>query len=110
MIKKILFTSVLSIIFLSSNITFAQDNEGYPHGVLSSNGKRFVLGQISQLARDQYMLDTETGRLWQIVQGEKGNTVLQMVPYVMLNGGLSLVAPSAENEVKSIPPATENKK
>lgn len=36
--------------------------------VLASPGGRYVFGQISPARRDQYMLDTQTGRLWQIVQ------------------------------------------
>lgn len=36
--------------------------------VLSSASGRFVFGQISEYRRDQYLLDTQTGRLWQIVQ------------------------------------------
>lgn len=49
-------------------------------GVLSSANGRFVYGQISNLRRDQYMLDTQTGRLWQIVK-EKGseNTVSKLL-------------------------------
>ena len=32
--------------------------------VLSATGGRYVFGQISESRRDQYMLDTQTGRLW----------------------------------------------
>ncbi|CAH1092829.1 hypothetical protein [Candidatus Nitrotoga sp. 1052] len=32
--------------------------------MLSSPGGRFVFGQISDFRRDQFMLDTQTGRLW----------------------------------------------
>lgn len=32
--------------------------------MLSSPGGRFVFGQISEFRRDQFMLDTQTGRLW----------------------------------------------
>ncbi|MDE2106171.1 MAG: hypothetical protein KGL39_53620 [Patescibacteria group bacterium] len=35
--------------------------------VLQSPGGRFVFGQVSEFRRDQYMLDTQTGRLWAIV-------------------------------------------
>lgn len=35
---------------------------------LSSASGRYVFGQISDFRRDQYMLDTLTGRLWRIVQ------------------------------------------
>lgn len=34
---------------------------------ISSQGGRFVFGQVSDFRSDQYMLDTQTGRLWQIV-------------------------------------------
>lgn len=34
--------------------------------MLSSLGGRFVFGQISDYRRDQFMLDTQTGRLWKI--------------------------------------------
>jgi len=33
-------------------------------GALSSAGGRYVFGQISESRRDQYLLDTLTGRLW----------------------------------------------
>lgn len=41
---------------------------------LSTPNGRFVLGQISDFRSDQYLLDTQTGRLWQAVEmtDEKG--------------------------------------
>ncbi len=61
----------------------------------SANG-RFVFGQISDFRSDQYMLDTQTGRLWQIVErtDEKGTTtgrVLQVVPFYSVDGKLGLL-------------------
>jgi hypothetical protein len=57
---------------------------------LSTTNGRFVFGQISDFRSDQYMLDTQTGRLWQITEStnDKGNTqrVLQIVPFANLNG------------------------
>jgi hypothetical protein len=35
--------------------------------ILSSASGRYVFGQISDFRRDQYMLDTQTGRLWRVV-------------------------------------------
>lgn len=63
--------------------------------VLSSQGGRYVFGQVSSYRRDQYMLDAETGRLWRMTcvshesktdakatgPGECGLTVLDPVPY-----------------------------
>lgn len=44
---------------------FAQKPESAPK-VLSASGGRYVFGQISDFRRDQYMLDTQTGRLWKL--------------------------------------------
>ena len=66
---------------------------------LSSEGGRFVFGQISEFRRDQYMLDTRTGRLWRAMlrslnpdgtpaPGE-GALVLEPVPYQDAKGALS---------------------
>jgi hypothetical protein len=59
------------------------------HGALSSSNGRYVFGQISEFRKDQFMLDTQTGRLWQIVQmgyknadGTEGSyTMLNSIPY-----------------------------
>lgn len=40
-------------------------------GQLSAAGGRYVFGQISAMRRDQYLLDTQTGRVWQLVCAEK---------------------------------------
>lgn len=62
---------------------------------MSTEGGRFVFAQISDMRRDQYMLDTKTGRLWQVVErtvpradgkGTTSYTVLQPVPYTDDNG------------------------
>jgi hypothetical protein len=52
-----------------------------------------VFGQISEFRKDQYMLDTKTGRLWRIVMATVGEgenksevTVLEPIPYVGQNG------------------------
>jgi hypothetical protein len=58
--------------------------------VLTAPGGRYAFGQISRLGRDQYMLDTQTGRLWQLVcvQQSEGQdktckaTVLQSIDYL----------------------------
>ena len=52
-----------------------------PQGVLSSPAGRFVFGQISASSKDQYMLDTATGRLWRIGESGKLGTYLEPIPY-----------------------------
>lgn len=56
--------------------------------VMAAPGGRYVFGQISNGRRDQFMLDTQTGQLWQLVcmhsaQGEPAcsRTTLQAVQY-----------------------------
>ena len=51
------------------------------HEVLSSNNGRFVFGQISDSSKDQFMLDTLTGRLWQIAESGDVGLYLREVPY-----------------------------
>ena len=50
--------------------------------ILSSYNGRYVVGEISNSRKDQFLLDTKTGRLWQIVVGEEGNRKLQPVPFI----------------------------
>lgn len=69
--------------------------------VLASSNGRYVFGQVSEYRRDQYMLDTQTGRLWQIVlrKGKNpdgseaagdGFSILDPVPYSDINGKLGV--------------------
>lgn len=61
-------------------------------------GQRYVFGQISEYRRDQYLLDTKTGRLWQKVctkSGEKSSSddclaVLQVIPFITPDDKYSL--------------------
>ena len=56
--------------------------------VLGSGGGRYVFGQISDSSKDQFMLDTLTGRLWRI--GETSSGVhLKEIPYRDDKGKLS---------------------
>lgn len=68
---------------------------------LSAQNGRYVFGQISEYRRDQYMLDTQTGRLWQIVTRTPKNvdgadasgdgfTILSPVPYTAIDGKLGV--------------------
>lgn len=63
---------------------------------LATLNGRFIFGQVSDFRSDQYMLDTQTGRLWQLVErtDDKGNTIgraLQIVPFASGEGKLGLV-------------------
>jgi len=57
--------------------------------VLGCAGGRFVFGQISDSSKDQYMLDTHTGRLWRIGESSDVGTHLRVIPYKDEEGKVS---------------------
>lgn len=81
--------SALILLGLFSKAALAEDparNQTQQKNLSSQNG-RFVFGQISGLARDQYMLDTQTGKLWQLTlsdsydaEGKKNGTYTFLNP------------------------------
>ena len=52
--------------------------------VLSSQGGRYVFGQIYQMRKDQYLLDTQTGRMWVMVADKDGNPMLQSIYFATI--------------------------
>lgn len=42
---------------------------------------RFQLVQLGEFARNQYLLDTETGDVWNIVNDKDGDKIFQTVPF-----------------------------
>ena len=84
-----------SILLLSVSATAQEPVKVQPPAqkVLSSSSGRFVFGQISDFRRDQFLLDTQTGRLWQMVssgEGENARLVLQPVRFVGADGEYTL--------------------
>lgn len=59
------FLALLRAVLFSSQ-SFAQAASGSKRGAGTKNG-RFQLIQLSDFRRDQYLLDTETGHMWQPV-------------------------------------------
>jgi hypothetical protein len=72
--------------------------------VLSAAGGRFVFGQISDSGKDQFMLDTLTGRLWRIGESSDVGMHLKPIPYRIEDGKYSPV-PDGPAEVKTKEPA-----
>lgn len=68
------------LILLLAICAFAEEHRA----PLSAPGGRFVFGQTSEFRRDQFMLDTQTGRLWQIVMSRDSLLSLQGIPYESL--------------------------
>ena len=59
--------------------------------ILSSDNGRFVFGQISGSSKDQFMLDTATGRLWRIGATGKLGTFLKSIPYRNAKGECTML-------------------
>lgn len=89
-IKKIFSTATICIPLIAGVQTVSGQGFGMlsqpvpeqkTHPCLAAGGGRYVFGQISDSSKDQFMLDTLTGRLWRI--GETGTVglFLQSVPY-----------------------------
>jgi hypothetical protein len=58
-------------------------------GVLATSNARYVFGQVSDSSKDQFMLDTFTGRLWRIAESGKLGTHLKAVLYCVEDGQCS---------------------
>lgn len=68
--KKII---ILAFIFMS---LYAEQK-----AVLSSPSGKFVLGQISDFRKDQFLLNTQTGEIWQLVIDRNDSLKLSRVLY-----------------------------
>ena len=66
-----------------------QVQQGPLHGSLCAANGRFVFGQISDSGKDQFMLDTLTGRLWRIAERGDIGLYLTRVPYRTQDGKTS---------------------
>lgn len=79
--------TVLAAILAIAPAAFAQNN--YTAGTALSGNGRFVLGQISAYRKDQFVIDTQTGRVWRLVclrgnpaADECGRTAFQPTTYL----------------------------
>ena len=72
--------------------------------ILSAAGGRFVFGQISDSGKDQFMLDTLTGKLWRIGESSDVGMHLRPIPYRMEDGKYSPI-PDGVQESKPKEPA-----
>jgi len=71
--------------------THAQER---PAAVLSASGGRFVFGQASQHRADQFLLDTQTGRMWRLVSAGAGGGADYLEPvYVLTLAGTKMPFP-----------------
>ncbi|MBN1832839.1 MAG: hypothetical protein JW896_12095 [Deltaproteobacteria bacterium] len=98
--KKLLMLIVtwsLTFLFCSENVPAQtlgaqqQRSEKPRQEVLFSENGRFIFGQISDSSKDQFMLDTLTGRLWRIAETGEIGMFLRAIPYRNDEGEMTYV-------------------
>lgn len=79
--NKRLVIALLSIFFAAQ--AQAEPQSHAETQVLKTEAGRYVFGQVNSSAKNQFMLDTQTGRLWNVLAKRDGpGFVLQPVEYV----------------------------
>lgn len=82
---------VLSMFFIVSLALSAESSFQSLH----SGNNRFVFGQVGPARADQYLLDTQTGRMWYLtVDSETGQKYLESIIFPSLDGKSQSLTPS----------------
>lgn len=83
----LVFLAIVSTSAIADDVVKVQPPQ---QKMLSTPSGRFVFGQISDMRADQFMLDTQTGRLWQVIVWNdadgKASKQLTAVPYSDIKG------------------------
>jgi hypothetical protein len=93
----LIVTWSLPFLFCPENVlaqtlgTQQQRSEKSRQEILFSENGRFVFGQISDSSKDQFMLDTVTGRLWRIAETGEIGIFLRAIPYRNDEGEMTYV-------------------
>lgn len=99
---------IIFILASFSSFGFAEESDltkSTQQKVLSTANGRYVFGQVSEFRRDKFLLDTQTGRLWELVVDNKEQHMLQPVKFIqLLSFGDSAIpdSPQAVVEYKEI--------
>jgi len=97
--KYLLVVTVLGMVALSARSTGDQSLPARG-SVLSSGNGRFAFGQISDFRRDQFMLDTQNGRLWMVVKIKNDTEVLRAVYYMSEDDIASILPPDQDQTLR----------
>jgi hypothetical protein len=76
--------NVLIAVLIMAAIVSSQESKSTGR-ILGSSTGRYVLGQISDNAKEQFLFDTQTGRLWRLTMTDDSMMVLKEIPYVDIN-------------------------
>jgi len=82
-----LIVSVIIVCIMASSIVLASGPVS-KNRILEGSGK-FAFGQISDFRQDQYLLDSDSGRLWRIVKSDRIGTTLEEIPFLRGNDSYS---------------------
>jgi len=64
-------------------------------GMIGSDNGRYVYGQVGEMREDQYLLDTQTGRMWQkYVDKDSGESFLKEI------GRQNIIDPDTEKKIR----------
>ena len=98
--SKIVLIFGIIIILIAITVGYSEDlGRG---NVISSNNGRYAFGQTSVMRSDQFMIDTQTGLLWQMMRGPDSTMILVSVKYVSQVNG--------EDQYSALPPSQNSKK
>lgn len=81
-------TTLIVLAALAANLSLAQTPNSPPSSPLplaSQNG-RYAFGRVTESNRDVYLLDTQTGRLWQATWDKDGQPLLKQVAFLRADG------------------------
>lgn len=71
-----------SILLVAFSCSLMGEDDGNHPRALGVQGGRFIFGQISDFREDQYLLDTQTGRMWQMtISGTNKEQRLAEIPF-----------------------------
>ena len=88
-LSSLILYSSMSVCAQPRGIMSPQPQQKSQQNVLACVNGRFVFGQISDSSKDQFMLDTFTGRLWRITKRTDIGICLTSVPYRTAGGECS---------------------
>ena len=95
--KTALFALGLLLAPLGVRHVLAQNDADITGTVLAAPSGRFVFGQMGGSGEDQYMLDTQTGRLWKL-ESPGGSLTLVPVSYLAHDATKTVLPPDNDKE------------
>ena len=84
---------VATLVAISAQTAIAEEQPSV--AVLSSPAGRWVYGQVGPNRADQFLLDTQSGRMWRMVLAKESLMLLEPVPFADQEGKAVSFTPPA---------------